>query len=203
MGTGIYGMVFFFFRAGIAHKRALAFTRLAKRAFDKKDMYWGIRFSARALHYIEDILTPFHTKPFPEWFFFERLFHMKDLYFITQNYHLNFERYIAYQLWHGKGPFIETIREAKPVVIYNLKRDLLKASRRARAIFYPLFSECRSLWRDTMEKGSVRFSKRDIVEIEPSARLIEYTEKWLYLASGIVKGYILYYIIPFVEVQRR
>jgi len=78
-----YGL--FFLRAGVAHLRAVYFTEMARTAFRRDDPYWGIRFSARAIHYIEDILTPVHAKPFSEMYALKKLLCPKRLYFTAQH----------------------------------------------------------------------------------------------------------------------
>jgi hypothetical protein len=191
-----YGL--FFLRAGIVHRMALHYFSLAQTAFHKSDIYWGIRFSACAVHYIEDLLTPVHTKPFTEMYFFKKLFQAKDLYFITFNYHLNFERYVAYHLWHGNRRYTDTIEEARPLELQDLKNNLLPGSRKARKLFPVIFEECKRLWGDTMKNGFVKISKEDIKRISTSERFQESVLSWLEYSASFVKGYIKRYIIPFL-----
>jgi hypothetical protein len=189
-----YGL--FFFRAGIVHKMALHYFGLAQTAFKRGDIYWGIRFSACAIHYIEDLLTPVHTKPFTEMYFFEKMFHAKDLYFITFNYHLNFERYVAYQLWRGHKRYTDTIEAARPLELTDLKKNLLAGSRKARKLFPVIFKECKRLWGDTMKNGFVKISNEDIKRIRTSEKFQQSVLSWLEHSSSFIKGYIKRYIIP-------
>jgi hypothetical protein len=186
-----YGL--FFFRAGVAHLRAVYFTELARTAFQRDDPYWGIRFSARAIHYIEDVLTPVHTKPFSEAYALKNLLFPKKLYFTAQNYHLNFEGYTAYRLWGGDHRFITAIERAEPFAIDDLKKDLLMSSRRIRRLFYPIFQECRRLWGGSMERGPVKLLEADLKNITPSERFEESVTRWLGISASFVKGYILQY----------
>lgn len=189
-----YGL--FLLRAGIAQKRTLYFRNLAETAFKKDDIYWGVRFSARAIHYLEDLLTPLHTKPFTETYLLEKLFHFKDLYFITYNYHLNFERFVAYHLWHGNRHFIRAVEDAVPVGLPSLKLNILSGSRQIRSLFYPIFRECKNLWGDTMKGRFVKILKKDILEINPPSELKKSIERWLSLSASFVKGYIKEHVIP-------
>lgn len=50
---------------GEAPARAEMFMQLAKLAFSKKMDYWGWRFTANSLHYIEDVAQPFHSSQVP------------------------------------------------------------------------------------------------------------------------------------------
>lgn len=192
-----YGM--FIFRSGIAHRRAIHFTEIARNVFTSRDFYWGIRFSARAIHYMEDLLTPFHTKPFPVGFPLKKLLSSRDIFFTTYNYHLNYERLIAYHLWRGNKDLISAIREAKPYEISNLRRVLLKGSRMSRQLLNPLFKECKAIWGETMREGFVKIKIEDIKRIDLSGSFTLYTQRWLSLVGSVVKGYIIKYVKPYLE----
>jgi hypothetical protein len=189
-----YGL--FFLRAGKALERALHFDRLSRAAFDRGDQYWGIRFAARAIHYMEDLLTPFHTKPFPELLLLRKLLDLRGLYFLTYNYHMNFERFTGYGLWHGNRDFIEPVRDAKVSALSHLHSDLQKAWRSMRNLFYLLFRECGALWREGMSEGPVKLKEEEVARINPSGRLHCGIRKWLGCAASVVKGYIAHSLIP-------
>jgi hypothetical protein len=185
-----------FLRAGVAHKRVFYFHRLSSTAFERRDVYWGVRFAARAIHYIEDMLTPFHTKPFPENFLIKKVLNPKGLFFITYNYHMNFERFTGYHLWHGRKDFIDPIQGARVYPIRILESDLLRNWNCMRTLFYPLFRECRKIWGDSMIHGPLRLDRDDVARINPPDALLESTQQWLGSAASVVKGYIAYFLIP-------
>ena len=189
-----YGL--FLFRAGIVHRMALHFFDLARIAFNRSDVYWGVRFSARAIHYIEDLLTPVHTKPFTEMFFFKKMFQAKDLYFITYNYHLNFERFVAYHLWHGDRIYTDIIESAVPFELHDLKKDLLPGSRVVRRLSPFIFRECKKIWGGTMKDRFVKISIEDINRIHPDDRFLEAILSWLEFSASFVKGYIEKFVKP-------
>ncbi len=184
----------FAFRVGKAHERALYYTRMAEKVFAGGELYWGLRFSARALHYIQDILSPFHTKPFPECFLAAGLWKPKELYFITYNYHLNFERLVGYYLWHGEKSFIRCMEESNPVRITNLKNQLLKNVRIVRRLAPHLFRECRMLWGESMSTELCKISVDQIRETDLSPGMSGYICRWLAVMSGFVRGYIEAYV---------
>lgn len=187
-----YGL--FCFRVGKAHDRAVYYTKLARKVFEKKDLYWGLRFSGRALHYIQDALSPFHTKPFPECSLPVLMWRPKRLYFITYNYHLNFERMVGYYLWHGKKSFIDCIEASEPLQIDELKGRLLVSMRAVRRLAVPLFRECRKLWGNSMSTAPYKISSDQIVNTSVSPRMREHICVWFKIMSGFVKGYIEKYV---------
>jgi hypothetical protein len=46
-------------------ERIRVFFALARLAFSLKVDYWGLRFTAWAIHYLQDLCQPFHAKAFP------------------------------------------------------------------------------------------------------------------------------------------
>ena len=50
---------------GMPLERIDLFTRLARFAFRAGHAYWGWRFGAWALHYVQDLAQPYHTRAFP------------------------------------------------------------------------------------------------------------------------------------------
>jgi hypothetical protein len=190
---------FFLFRAGIVHKRALHFHTLASEAFNREDLYWGLRFSACALHYIEDLLSPYHLKPIPEWYWIPRIFRLRSVYRTIFNYHLNFELYTGYHLWRRNRLYVSCIEQAPSFPISRLKTDLLRASRKVRLLFYGLFGECEKAWAQELSSDCRRLSREWIEGYDPSPRLKHLICRWLELASGFVKGYIGRYVVPRME----
>jgi hypothetical protein len=186
-----YGL--FFMRIGRVVERIRHFTRMAEYAFGKGDIYWGVRFSARALHYLEDALSPFHLKPFPEWLLPLLAAAPKRFYTRTVNYHLNFERAVGFRLWRGDRALVDVIAAARPVTMSDAGRDALRAMRRSRRLFYPLYGECRKMWGGTMDRRYVKISPEEIDDLSKNRELEHLIRGWLEHASGWVKGYILRY----------
>ncbi len=50
---------------GMVPDRVDLFTRLARFAFETGHDYWGWRFSAWAIHYVQDLAQPYHAKAVP------------------------------------------------------------------------------------------------------------------------------------------
>ncbi len=192
-------------RAGEAHKRAFHFRGLAQRAFDEGDVYWGVRFSACALHYIEDLLTPFHQKPFDERFFFRFLCSWKrmgGLFVVAFNYHHSFERYTGYHLWHGTKWLVDAIQRAQKLDFTDLKQDLTFFWKKAKRLLYPIFTEWRELLKDRMEHGQRLLTPEEVAALCPPERLKSLLISWLELSAGVVKGYLARYVAPYLEEGR-
>jgi len=187
---GLFGL-----RVGIVNKMFLYFNKLADEAFFRDDLYWGLRFSARAIHYLEDSLTPFHLKPFTESYIMKNLFSLKEIYFTTYNYHLNFERTIAYRLWRGEKELISAIQNVPPVSGKDFSREVKKCSLQIRKLFYSIFEKCEKMWGKSMSDRFVKVSRDLIAQMNPDD-LTHLVVKWLSLSASAIKGYILIYVMP-------
>ncbi len=128
--AGDWHLPYLFFPQGVAPKRAQHFYGLAKQALSRGDLYWGFRFLARAIHYIEDIGQPYHTT-------------QTSLRFIipgsplagttqaTKNYHFAYESYVGYRLQQeaaGLTPadYATALKQA-PAIKVNGVAGLLKS----------------------------------------------------------------------------
>ncbi|SHH20488.1 phospholipase C/P1 nuclease family protein [Thermosipho atlanticus] len=95
-------------------KSFLYFVNMSKIAFENGDRYWGYRFLARALHYIEDLSQPYHNAP-------GELGEMiwaamnKNMSTILGNAHYFLDDYLVYLLYYSDNAARETILGAKPL----------------------------------------------------------------------------------------
>lgn len=159
----------------------------------------GQRFSGRALHYIQDLLTPYHLKPIPEWYWVPRLFRLREVSNTIYTYHLRFEGYTGYHLWHGSDNYIRCIESSRPHAIVNLRRDLMKTSRRVRTLFYKIFRECRVFWGEWHSKTPMQPHREWIERHEFPEQLNLLIYRWLHLLSRFIKGYIMMHVIPHLQ----
>ncbi|MFW6180283.1 MAG: hypothetical protein ACOC8N_00945 [Spirochaetota bacterium] len=198
---GLFGL-----RVGTAHRRAPHFTRMARLAASRRDPYWCARFAARALHYLEDLASPFHTKPFPERAVPAGLLHPRRLYFAVYNYHLNLERAVGYRLWRGDGALLGCIEEAcggvkggdggppagerAELAERCLRREMRRACRRARGLVAPLFARCKELFPGRMQEEWVKIGAEDVAGLRGDEELERLVEAWLSAAASLVFGYV-------------
>lgn len=130
-----------FYAQGKTPERAEHFYSMAKEAFDQGDPYWGFRFLARAMHYVQDMSQPYHTRQL-----YWKFISLKDPYYgtvqIIKNYHFAYESYAAnlFRLeQQGAEPkrMVSAIRYSLPVpaespgslVKYIARRSYWKSSR--------------------------------------------------------------------------
>lgn len=111
---------------GEAPNRVKHFYELAKMAFSDGDMYWGFRFLARALHYIQDLAQPYHTTQ-TSLSFIDLPSLIEGTIQTTKNYHFAFESYVAQiAVLENAGlkrpDYLSALREGKAKPISNPKQ---------------------------------------------------------------------------------
>jgi hypothetical protein len=92
---------------GMTYDRIELFTRLAALAFKSGHRYWGLRFTAWALHYIEDLAQPYHSKAVPSaglWYYVtfvvspDKARIKRETTQLVKNRHYAYEDFVAYGL---------------------------------------------------------------------------------------------------------
>jgi hypothetical protein len=120
---------------GQTPERAQHFYDLAKTSFENGDTYWGFRFLARSLHYVQDMSQPYHTRQF-----YWEFINLKDPFYGTiqtiKNYHFVYESYIGnlFRLeQQGEMPktLISAVRYSLPVEVESPESLVKYVARRS------------------------------------------------------------------------
>ena len=133
-------------KAGDAPKRANHFFEMSKSAFGKGDNYWGFRFVARAIHYLEDLSQPYHTYPAPLDVLFKKFFNVKKLTVLITNAHYGYEDFNGYLFKHKKEEFYDLLPEVKTVKMNDVADSAIKLSKEARKDFTLSYRETMKLF---------------------------------------------------------
>lgn len=145
------------FRFGEVTKRFLHFDRMSQLAMSKNDKYWALRFAARAIHYLEDIGTPYHTSPgtLPE--ILKIPFLYRSQFKKISSYHKFHDRFIGYRLWREYTPFIRAVSEVNASDFDGLI-DMVETTRKRALRFLP---EIERLVKGLVHKGSSSHLRTD------------------------------------------
>ena len=188
-----------FMPQGKAPERAELFYEYAREAFSQGDYYWGFRFLARAVHYLEDLANPFHTVQISTKFI------MKDDFFqgtvqATKNYHFAYEDYVAYLMTQAErgekscAGLTRAMINAPARKVTNSRtaaQDLAGFSNREGArlldLSFDFFGEAfRSNQKHYLDAGKVKELNRKPEKEE----IMVITEKMLAEMSAVVKGFL-------------
>lgn len=115
-------------KLGGAPEQFIRYYNMSVKAFKCGDLYWGFRFLARCLHYIEDITQPQHTYPVPYKVIVQNCFNPKKIIPIATNHHFTLERYQAYQCRVGNPKYVNALTSAKPVEPKDLKAFIVESA---------------------------------------------------------------------------
>lgn len=114
----LFGIV----RLGKAPDRAQYFYNLALKAFDRGDLYWGFRFFARSLHYLEDLTQPLHSFPLPYSIVLKNIFDLNGLIKIGENHHYALEDYQEVQIDILREDYLEALNTDETFDVRTIKR---------------------------------------------------------------------------------
>ncbi|MCX8094667.1 MAG: hypothetical protein N3D74_00520 [Caldisericia bacterium] len=120
-------------RLGKAPDRAHYFYNLALKAFDRGDLYWGFRFFARSLHYLEDLTQPLHSFPLPYSFVLKNILNFNGLIKIGENHHYALEDYQEVQIDILRNDYLEKLYTNETFNVHTIRRlGILNAFRARR-----------------------------------------------------------------------
>ncbi len=109
-----------FIRLGEAPDRATHFYNMAVIAFKQKDYYWGFRFLARALHYLQDLTMPFHANPGPVLTLLKNIMDISGATNMVSNHHYALEDYQEYQIKKRNLLYIKALRNAEAMKVEDV-----------------------------------------------------------------------------------
>ena len=129
----LLGLVHF----GVAPSRGQHFYELAREAFQRGDRYWGFRFLARMLHFVQDVNQPYHTRPIRFAWLWETGFSLDNLIRVGKNMHYGYEHYVSAHLLRQlqakppltKQPYLRAVAQARPQPVSDVESFIRDAAR--------------------------------------------------------------------------
>lgn len=180
-------------KAGVAPQRANHFFEMAKIAFKKGDYYWGFRFAARAIHYLEDLSQPYHTYPAPLDVLFKKFFNVKKLTVLVTNAHYGYEYFNGYLFEHKKDEFYNILPKVKMVKIDEVEKAAIELSKEARKDFTSSYRETMKLFPILdNDHAFITLKGEEIIRIvnsPDSQGLINLMKKDILLGLGYLNGF--------------
>ena len=187
-----------FFPQGKAPERAELFYQYAREAFGNGDPYWGLRFLARAIHYLEDLANPFHTVQISTRFLVKDNLYEGTVQAV-KNYHFAYEDYVAYLLVQAlrgedRKEMLVAIRKAKPKKILGTRgaaKELALFSHREGACLLELSASF--FGKEFLSGEPVYLDPEKVRELEESPirdEVLRVTSRMLIEMSSVVKGFL-------------
>jgi hypothetical protein len=180
-------------RGGVAPQRANYFLEMAKVAFEREDNYWGFRFAARAIHYLEDISQPYHTYPAPIGVLFKKHFKVKKLTKLVTNLHYGYEDFNGYLFNYRKEEFYRILPEVKKVPIDDIVKSAIELSEKARKDFTLSYREIIKIFPIlNNDQEFITLKEQEIskaVDSKDSQKLIDLMKKDILMGLGYLNGF--------------
>jgi hypothetical protein len=171
-------------------KSFLYFVELSKQAFEKNDEYWGYRFLARALHYIEDLSQPYHNAPGSFFEIIGAAFN-KDISRKLNNAHYFMDDYLVYLLYYSDNSAKEVILGAKPAFFDNYEDYVQEMTGYSLSKFSMIHSEIKSQFGESLNDYVTIEQIRKMDEEGKLSKLKEETLSVLSYSSSIIKGFFI------------
>ena len=180
-------------KAGDAPKRASHFFEMSKIAFGEGDNYWGFRFTARAVHYLEDLSQPYHAYPVPLRVLFKKFFNIKKITILATNAHYGYEDFNGYLFKHRKDEFYNLLSEVKTIKMDDVEDSAIKLSKEARKDFTPSYRETMKLFPvlDNNQELLI-LEEQEIIKVAnspDSQGLVNLMKKDILLGLGYLNGF--------------
>ncbi|MEJ5258314.1 MAG: hypothetical protein WHS64_08710 [Fervidobacterium sp.] len=189
---GYFKVSFFEYFEG--DKSFLHFLRMSKNAFNKGDMYWGYRFLAYALHYLEDLMQPYHVRPgtVPEMLTY--LFDGRMKTFL-RNAHFAYDDYMTFLLYFSKHKyaFRELVKSTKPLILPVSDDQLIyEAIVYSYTSFFAIHEEIKKAFGTILSERRVRIEDFQKAEEEGKLdNLYKLTKKLVSALTSLAKGIII------------
>jgi hypothetical protein len=127
-------------RDGMGIERFELFRRLAGFAFQSSHPYWGLRFTAWALHYVQDLTQPYHARAVPHggWLWLakfmistDKVTYRSQTQALAKNRHFVFEDSMAFalqQTWIERQPLQDALSERLASGMVSYGNDIYGSS---------------------------------------------------------------------------
>jgi hypothetical protein len=189
---------------GAAPRRLALFQEAARAAFERNDPYWGFRYLACALHYIQDVGQPYHST--------QTSVHFLDLNHpidgttkITSNYHLVYEGWVDHHMRlelraaaqtgrEGGFGFLAALRGSDAHTYPELHDYVEQVAHRSHRNASRLLRACVDFFdRRFKQPVDVAATDQDLAQIEPEEprrRIVEATLPALRLTGQSIRGFL-------------
>lgn len=173
-----------------ADKSFLYFVDMSKQAFENGDEYWGYRFLARAIHYIQDLSQPYHNSPGT---FFEMVgaAFSKNKANQLNNAHYLMDDYLIYLLFYSDNAAKEVIMGAQPIYFDSYENYVKEVMNYTLDKFPTIHKEIKNVFGEKLESPVTLV---DIENADKAGKLVKIKSETLSIlsySSSVIKGFLL------------
>ncbi|MBI2944064.1 MAG: hypothetical protein HYY25_07675 [Candidatus Wallbacteria bacterium] len=178
---------------GAAPERAALWCEAAKAALARGDTYWGLRYLACAMHYVEDLGQPYHATQTSTRFVVPTS-PIAGTTKVTSNYHLAYEAWIARRVAEDTLELGQTLRGIDLEKFDDPGDAVRRVARKAHEQSGRLFGACIEFFGDRFHQPvDVPATEADLARMEPAGprdRMIAATRPALALTARAIRGFL-------------
>jgi hypothetical protein len=181
---------------GAANKRADLWVTMSRKAFARKDPYWGFRYLACAFHYVEDLGQPYHSTQ-TSVHFVDICHVLSGTVAITSNFHYVYEGWIAHQMLaelEGSKGFglVAALRGTDEISLATPSDFVKKVAKSSHAPASVVMKSCIQFFdRRFLKPENVEATEADFAQMTPEAprdQLVKFTLPGLKVSGQAIRG---------------
>ena len=168
----------------------LYFAKKSSELLKVGNEYWGLRYLGYALHYLEDLMQSYHTRPGTVWELVRYPFD-KNIRILLRNAHTTYDDMMVYLILYDEDRLESIISNAKPIYFSSYEQLIREAYMYSHREFFKVHDMIKSSFGDTLY-GSAP-SMEDFAKLAQQGKLdnlINETYKIISTMSSVIKGFV-------------
>lgn len=167
----------------------LYFAKKSSELLKDGNEYWGLRYLGYALHYLEDLMQPYHTRPGTVWELVRYPFD-KNIRILLRNAHTTYDNMMIYLILYDEDRLEDVISNAKPIYFSSYEQLIKEAYTYSYSEFFKVHDMIKSSFGDAIYGSEI--SMEDFAKLARQGKLdklIEETYKIISTMSSVIKGF--------------
>ena len=169
----------------------LYFAKKSSELLKDGNEYWGLRYLGYALHYLEDLMQPYHTRPGTVWELVRYPFD-KNIRILLRNAHTAYDNMMIYLILYDEDRLEDVISNAKPIYFSSYEQLIKEAYTYSYSEFFKVHDMIKSSFGDAIYGSEI--SMEDFAKLARQGKLdklIEETYKIISTMSSVIKGFVI------------
>lgn len=171
-----------------ADQSFLYFIRKSRELLKAGNTYWGLRFLGCALHYLQDIMQPYHVKPGTVYELISYIFD-KNVRNLLSNLHRAYDDILMYLMLHDAERFRKVVEQAKPIYFSSYETLIHEVFMYSYFNFFKVHELQKIVFSDFIHKRHP--SMKDFLDKKDDPyfkKLVDETYSIVSTMSGVIKG---------------
>ncbi|MGB4263155.1 MAG: hypothetical protein WBJ29_06430 [Fervidobacterium sp.] len=168
----------------------LYFAKKSSKLLKEGNEYWGLRYLGYALHYLEDLMQPYHTRPGTVWELVRYPFD-KNIRILLRNAHTAYDNMMVYLILYDEDKLENVISNAKPIYFSSYEQLIYEAYMYSHSQFFKVHEMVKNVFSDILYDYAPTMT--DFTRLAQQGKLndlVEETYRIISTMSSVIKGFI-------------